>query len=57
MSNMTGTLKKIECDPTCGFMIRSHDEKELVHILTRHAKKAHNMNIPEKDVREKIKVA
>ncbi len=54
---MTGTLKKIECDPTCGFMIRSHDEKELVDIVTRHAKKAHNMNIPEKDVREKIKVA
>ncbi len=54
---MTGTLKKIECDPTCGFMIRSHDEKELIDIVTRHAKKSHNMNISEKDVKEKIKAA
>ncbi len=54
---MTGTLKKIECDPTCGFMIRSHDEKELVDIVTLHAKKSHNMTISEKDVKDKIKDA
>ena len=57
MSKMTGSLKKIECDPTCGFMIRSHDEKELIDIVTRHAKKSHNMDISEKDVKKKIKAA
>ena len=54
---MTGILKKIECDPTCGFMVKSHDEKELIDIVTRHAKKSHNMDISEKDVKEKIKAA
>jgi hypothetical protein len=35
---MTGTLKKIECEPKCGFMVRSHDEKELVELAIKHAK-------------------
>lgn len=33
-------LKSIECDPKCGFMIRSHDEKEVINIAKEHAKKA-----------------
>ncbi len=51
---MAETLKKVECDPTCGFMVRSHDEKELVEIVTQHAKKSHNMTVAEKDVRAMI---
>ncbi len=54
---MTGELKKIECDPTCGFMIRSHDEKELIDLVARHAKKSHNMNLSEKEIKEKMKDA
>jgi predicted small metal-binding protein len=54
---MTETLKKIECDPKCGFMVRSHDEKELVEIATEHAKKFHNMTLPEKDIKAMIKDA
>jgi predicted small metal-binding protein len=50
-------LKKIECDPKCGFMARSHDEKEIVEITTRHAKKSHNMTLTEKDVRDMLKNA
>jgi predicted small metal-binding protein len=50
-------LKKIECDPKCGFMVRSHDEKEIVEITTQHAKKSHNMTITEKDVRDMLKTA
>ncbi len=57
MSIMAGNLKKIECDPTCGFMVRSHDEKELIDLVTRHAKKSHNMSVSEKDIREKMKAA
>ncbi len=54
---MTGSLKKIECDPTCGFMIRSHDEKELIDLVKLHAKKSHNMSVSEKDIRDKMKAA
>jgi predicted small metal-binding protein len=54
---MKETLKKIECDPTCGFMIRSHDEKELIDLVKQHAKKSHNMSVSEKDIRDKMKAA
>jgi predicted small metal-binding protein len=54
---MAETLKKIECDSTCGFMVRSHDEKELIEIATQHAKKFHNMTVPEKDIKAMIKDA
>ena len=54
---MTLKMKKIECDPACGFMIKSHDEKELIEVVKAHAKKAHNMTITDKDVKDKIKDA
>ena len=55
---MKAKLKKIECDPVCGFMIRSHDEKEVIEIALEHAKKFHKeMNITEKDVKGMIQAA
>jgi predicted small metal-binding protein len=54
---MAETLKKIECDATCGFMVRSHDEKELIDIAAQHVKKAHNMTVSEKDLKAMIKKA
>jgi predicted small metal-binding protein len=45
-------LKKVECDPKCGFLVQSHDEKEIVDIAVQHAQKSHNMKITEKDVKE-----
>jgi predicted small metal-binding protein len=50
-------LKKVECDPKCGFAIQSHDEKEVVDIALQHAKKAHSKDITEKDVRGMMKDA
>jgi predicted small metal-binding protein len=56
--NMKSKLKKLECDPVCGFMIRSHDEKELVEVALEHAKKFHKeMKVTEKDVKAMIKAA
>ena len=52
---MAEKLKKVECDPKCGFSIQSHDEKEVIDIVTKHAKKAHSMDITEKDVRGMMK--
>ena len=54
---MTSTLKKVECDPKCGFLVRSHDEKEIVEIAMRHAKKHHDMTITEKDIKSMMKDA
>jgi predicted small metal-binding protein len=50
-------LKKVECDPKCGFVIQSHDEKEVIEVATQHAKKAHNMNMTEKEVKGMMKDA
>ncbi|MGC2064389.1 MAG: DUF1059 domain-containing protein [Thermodesulfovibrionales bacterium] len=55
---MAEILKKIECAPACGFMVRSHDEKELVQIGLEHAKKFHKeITITEKDLKDMIKPA
>jgi len=55
---MAEILKKIECGSTCGFMVRSHDEKELVAIALEHAKKFHSdKKFSEKDIEALIKDA
>lgn len=54
---MAQELKKIECDPKCGFMVRSHDEKELLKIAIEHAKKSHNMEVTEKEMKNMMKAA
>lgn len=43
-------LKSYSCDPQCGFMVRSHDDKEIVDVVKMHAKKQHNMDVTDKDV-------
>ena len=50
-----GDLKSIECDPKCGFMVRSHDEKEVMNIAKTHQKSAHKMDATDKDLRKKMK--
>ena len=55
-NTMTTTLKKLECDPKCGFLIQSHDEKEIIEIAKEHARKFHNKTaITEKDIRGMVK--
>lgn len=38
---MNKNLKRISCDPMCGFMVQSHDEKEVVDLAKQHVKHAH----------------
>lgn len=45
----------VTCDPACGFMVRSHDQKEVVDITIKHAKRAHNKKVTEKDVKGMMK--
>ncbi|MBI4548977.1 MAG: DUF1059 domain-containing protein [Ignavibacteriae bacterium] len=49
-------MKSVECNPVCGFMIRSYDEKELTSMVMEHAKKHHpQMKMTEKDVKGMMK--
>ena len=41
---MDPTLKRIECDPKCGFIVQSHDENEVLDIAKVHAKAKHKMD-------------
>lgn len=52
---MAEKLLKIECDPKCGFMVQSHDEKEVIDVAREHARKKHGMSVSEKDAREMLK--
>jgi predicted small metal-binding protein len=48
-------LKSVSCAPECGFMVRSHDEKELSAIVIEHSKRQHNKTITEKEVKALMK--
>jgi len=49
-------LKQVSCDPSCGFLVRSHDENEVVHLAFEHARKVHpEMNVTEEDVKKMVK--
>jgi predicted small metal-binding protein len=52
---MSKDLKEIQCDPACGFMMRSHDEKEVIDATIKHAQKAHGKKMTAKDVRGMMK--
>ncbi len=47
-------LKQIDCGPECGFLIRSHDEKEIVDIARKHVKQFHGMDMSEQDIKKDI---
>ncbi|MCZ6777143.1 MAG: DUF1059 domain-containing protein [Ignavibacteria bacterium] len=48
-------LKSVACGPTCGFMVRSHDEAELVAIVMDHAKEYHDIDMTEKEIKGMMK--
>ncbi len=52
---MGEALKKIECDPKCGFIVQSHDEKEVLAIGKKHAKEKHNMDATDQQLKGMMK--
>jgi predicted small metal-binding protein len=53
---MTKILKQVECPPECGFLVRSHDERELIDIVSSHAKNIHGVtDYTESDIRAHMK--
>ena len=53
--HMKEGLKSVSCDPSCGFSVRSHDEKELTAMVKEHAKTHHNMDMTDEQVRGMMK--
>ncbi|MCL5432545.1 MAG: DUF1059 domain-containing protein [Patescibacteria group bacterium] len=51
---MDKKLMTVECDPMCGFMIRSHDEDEVVDTTKSHLKKIHNQEISDEEAKKQI---
>jgi len=48
-------LKSVSCAPECGFMARTHDEKELIAIVKAHAKQMHGKELTDAQVKEMMK--
>ena len=53
--SMAGPLKSVSCDATCGFMVRSHSEKEIISMVKTHAKMAHKMTMTDAKIKEMMK--
>ena len=43
--------------PSCPFEIRDEDQKELVKMVRKHAKEAHNEDLSKEDVMKYVKNA
>ena len=48
-------MMRVSCEPECGFMVQTHDKKELVGIVKAHVKNMHKKNISEADVMKMAK--
>lgn len=51
---MHKNLQRVECDPKCGFAIQSGDEPEIIEAVRKHAKKIHNMDTSNKEIKSKM---
>ena len=54
---MEMALKSVSCAPECGFMLRDHDEKELIDMVKMHVSKTHSKNVSDDEVRGMMKTA
>ena len=51
-----GAMKSFSCDDKCGFMVKSHDGKEVMSSAKSHVMKHHaEMKMSDKQIKEMIK--
>jgi len=55
MEETTRELWKVECEPACGVLTRSHDRDELVTAATHHTKQIHDKDLPQAEIENLIK--
>ena len=54
MNDNNRDLVKIECDPSCGFMVRSANKKEVTEIAQKHAKTVHQTEMSDEEAESKL---
>lgn len=54
---MDKNLVMIQCDPDCGFVIKSHNKEEVKEAAKKHAKNIHNKEVSDEEVELMIKPA
>ena len=47
-------LMQIKCDPVCGFMVRSHNEQEILRMGKQHVTEKHKMKMTDKELRSQM---
>ena len=52
---MTQQLYQVECDPACGFLVRNHNEAEIIPIVITHCLNTHSKALSVEDARASIK--
>ncbi len=52
---MENNLKKVECDPVCGFSVQDHDENELKKFVKEHMRNTHHKQMTDQDVEKSMK--
>jgi predicted small metal-binding protein len=50
-----GSLQTFQCPSPCDFTVKSRDESEILAVAKLHAKKHHNMEMSDKEVRGMMK--
>ena len=55
MKSKKNMMCTVKCDGPCFFSVSSQDQKEVIEIVTAHAKAHHNMDVSAKDVKGMIK--
>ena len=56
MAKPAGQMVTYSCKDECGFMVRSHDDKEAMGIMKDHAKKMHKMKLTDDQLKSMKKV-
>ena len=57
MATRAQTLKRIECAPECGFIVQSHDEREVLSVARTHTYVAHGKDYSLADLRASLRSA
>ncbi len=52
---MPNHLKRVTCDPDCGFMVQDHDETELKKFVKDHLSNTHHKQVSDTDVEKSMK--
>lgn len=47
---MADPLLRVDCAPECGFVVQSHDRRELATLVEDHALKFHQKTVTDADV-------